>query len=118
MSLVGLMLDFASECKVMVRVCSDDGEGGENTTWTEGESFTAAITHDQTIQGRVAESEGMTSTYTVTTDKGFQLGFHDVFQRQTDGKVFRVTSEASDKQTPDRATFQVCQVTAQEWSLT
>ncbi len=117
MSLVGLMNDFASACTVMVKVSHDDGEGGKVSAWTEGESFTASITHDQTIQARVAESEGMTSTYTVTTDKGFQLGFHDVFKRDSDGKVFRVTSEASDKHTPARATFQVCQVTAQEWSL-
>ncbi len=118
MSLVGLMNDFASACTMKVRTTTDDGEGGRVPAWTDGQAFTAAITHDQTMQARVAESEGMTSTYTVTTDKGFQLEFHDVFQRDSDGKVFRVTSESSDRYTPARATFQVRQVTAQEWSLT
>ncbi len=118
MSLVGLMLDFASDCTMQVRTTEPDGEGGNVSTWADGSEFVAAITHDQTIQARKAESEGMHSTYTVTTDRSVHLDFHDVFRRESDGKIFRVTSDATDKMTPSRASFAVAQVTAEEWRLT
>lgn len=118
MSLVGLMNDFAEDCVLMEKVRVPDGEGGWSTTWTEGAGFRAAITHDSTLGARVAEREGMTSTYTVTTDKAMPLDFHDVFKRVRDGQTFRVTSDGTDEQTPGRATFQVSQVSAEAWSLT
>lgn len=116
--MTGLMLEYAEACTLMEKVRVPDGEGGWVPKWTEGVEFQAAITHDQTIQARVAESEGMMATYTVTTDKGMPLDFHDVFKRNRDGQVFRVTSDGTDRQTPARATFQVSQVSAEEWSLT
>lgn len=118
MSLTGLMSEYAEDCTLMEKVRVPDGEGGWNPTWTEGAKFTAAITHDSTLSARVAESEGMMATYTVTTDKGMPLDFHDVFRRDRDGQIFRVTSDGTDKQTPPRASFQVSQVSAEEWSLT
>ena len=116
--MTGLMSEYAETCTLMEKVRVHDGEGGWVPTWTEGVEFQAAITHDNTIQARVAESEGMMATYTVTTDKGMPLDFHDVFRRNRDGQVFRVTSDGTDRQTPARATFQVSQVSAEEWSLT
>ena len=65
-----------------------------------------------------AKKQGVTSLYTVTTGKNAALEYHDVFKRLYDNKIFRVTSDGDDKKTPDRATFQVSQVTAEEWSLT
>ena len=117
MSLVGLMNDFAESCTLLEKTRVPDGEGGWETRWTDGMSFVAAITYDTTIQARVAESEGMKATYTVTTDKATQLDFHDVFRRERDGQVFRVTSQGDDKRTPTSATFQVSQVSAEEWTL-
>jgi translation elongation factor P/translation initiation factor 5A len=70
------------------------------------------------MEARAAEKQGVTSLYTVTTGKNAILQYHDVFRRLSDGKVFRVTSDGDDKQTPDRATFQFSQVTAEEWTLT
>lgn len=117
MAFPGLMEDFAETCTLMVKTRRSDGEGGWVTVWEEGETFRAAITHDSTINARVAEAEGMSSTYTVTTEKGQPLDFHDVFRRESDGQVFRVTSDGTDKMTPDRASFDVSQVAAQRWEL-
>ena len=118
MSLIGLMNDFAEDCTLVEKVRVPDGEGGWSTTWSDGMPFRAAITHDTTLQARVAEAEGMRSTYTVTTDKSMPLDFHDVFRRNSDGQVFRVTSDGTDRRTPESATFQVSQVSAEEWVLT
>lgn len=115
---MSLIDEFKTACVLLEKVRVPDGEGGWLTSWSDGPEFMAAIVHDTTLQARVAESEGMTSTYTVTTDRGMPLDFHDVFRRVSDGRVFRVTSDGTDKQTTDRATFQFSQVTAEEWSLT
>lgn len=117
MAFVGLMSDFVEDCTLLEKTRVPDGEGGWTTSWVDGPSFQAAITYDTTITARVAESEGMMATYTVTTDKAMPLDFHDIFRRERDGQIFRVTSQGDDKRTPPSATFQVSQVAAEEWSL-
>lgn len=92
-----------------------DGEGGFTTDWTEGVQFKAAITFDSSMQARTAEKDGVTSLYTVTVPKNAKLEYHDVIKRMEDGKVFRITSDGDDKMTPESASFQVIQVTAEEW---
>lgn len=117
MAFPGLMQDFVEDCRMMEKTKVPDGEGGWTTAWTEGMEFQAAITYDTTIAARVAESEGMKATYTVTTEKAMPLEFHDVFKRLRDGQFFRVTSQGDDKRTPESASFQVSQVAAEEWTL-
>ena len=70
-----------------------------------------------THKDRIAEQEGFTNAYTVTTSKNARLDFHDVFKRVSDGQVFRVTSNADDMQTPQVASFSFWQVSAEEWRL-
>lgn len=95
-----------------------DGEGGFITTWTEGAGFMASITFDSSLQARVAEKQGVSSLYTVTTAKNAKLEYHDVIKRLSDGKIFRITSDGDDKQTPARAVFgQYLQVNAEEWVI-
>lgn len=118
MSFIGLMNEFLEDCTLLEKTRIPDGEGGWTVGWVDGMDFQAAITYDTTIQSRVAESQGMMATYTVTTEKSMPLDFHDVFRRNRDGQVFRVTSQGDDKRTPASASFQVSQVAAEEWSLT
>lgn len=94
-----------------------DGEGGFKTTWAEGAKFPAAVTLDTSIEARVAEKQGVTSVYTVTTEKSVVLEYHDVLKRLYDGKIFRITSDGDDKATPAGASLNMRQVTAEEWSL-
>lgn len=108
---------FKEECVLVEKTRTPDGEGGWTTAWNEGLRFLAAIVTDTTLNARVAEAEGMMAKYTVTVDRSLPLDFHDVFKRLSDGKVFRVTSDSSDKHTPDVATFQFHQVNAEEWQI-
>lgn len=112
-----LMDDFKAPCVMLSEESVPDGEGGSKTAWMPGAAFEAAITHATSIEARRAEKEGVTSLYTVSVDKGFALKYHDVFRRLSDGKVFRVTSDGDDVQTPKRATFQFSRVTAEEYTL-
>lgn len=108
---------FKEPCVVMNKAKVSDGEGGFTTTWQEGAKFDAAIVRDTSLEARVAEKDGLTSTYTVTTSANASLEFHDVFKRKSDGQVFRVTSNGDDKRTPPVASFEFEQVSAEEWSL-
>lgn len=106
-------------CNIMQKTKTPDGEGGFIPVWTEGAEFMASITFDTSLQARVAEKQGVTSLYTVTTAKNAVLEYHDVIKRKSDGKILRITSDGDDKQTPARAVFgQYLQVSAEEWTLT
>lgn len=108
---------FRTPCTLMEKTRTPDGEGGWDTKWVPGPEFTAAIVMDTTLQARVAEQQGMTAVYTVTVDRSLPLDFHDVFRRDSDGQIFRVTSDSTDKETPSVSTFQFHQVSAEEWQL-
>lgn len=115
---MSLIDDWKEQCVIIEKNRVPDGEGGFITTWQDGTEFIAAITFNSSMEARRAEKEGVTSLYTVTTDKNAMLQYHDVFRRKKDGKIFRVTSDGDDIRTPERASFQFSQVTAEEWELT
>ena len=77
----------------------------------------AAIVLDSSMEARIAEKQGVTALYTITTKKNVNLQYHDVIRRKSDGKVFRITSDGDDKHTPDSAGLNMRQVTAEEWVL-
>ena len=114
---MNLIEDFKTPCVMLEKKRVPDGEGGFITSWAEGAEFDAAVVFDSSLEARTAEQQGVSSLYTVTTAKNAKLEYHDAFKRLSDGKIFRVTSDGDDKQTPERATFQFAQVTAEEWSL-
>lgn len=114
---MSLIEDTKETCVFIEKSRQSDGEGGFITNWTEGEKFSAAISFNNSMQGRIAAHQGVTSLYTVTTDKGVKLEYHEVFRRIRDGKVFRVTSDFDDMQAPAASSFSFEQVTAEEWEL-
>lgn len=114
---MSLIDEFKTPCVMLEKKRVPDGEGGFITSWAEGAEFDAAVVFDSSLEARTAEQQGVSSLYTVTTAKNAKLEYHDVFKRLSDGKIFRVTSDGDDKQTPERTTFQFAQVTAEEWSL-
>ena len=114
---MSLIDDFTSECAMIDKVSVPDGYGGFDKAWKVGAHFNAAITLDNSMQSRIAEQQGVTALYTVTTKKNINLQFHDVFKRLSDGKIFRVTSDGDDKATPISADLEMRQVSAEEWKL-
>lgn len=114
---MSLLQEYMEPCQLIEKKRVPDGEGGFITTWTDGAKFNAAVVCDNSIQARAAEKQGVTSLYTVTCEPNAKLEYHDVFRRLSDSKIFRVTSDGDDVQTPKRATFQFSQVTAEEFTL-
>lgn len=97
MSLINSMMD---SCTILNKITESDGEGGSITSWKDGAEVECAIVLDASLSARIAEKEGFTNVYTITTRKNVQLDFHDVIRRNYDGKIFRVTSDGSDKTSP------------------
>lgn len=114
---MSLLIEAMTPCTPIRETVSDDGYGGTVREWTEGEPFDAAIVFDTSVEARQAEAAGVSSRYTVTTKRDRVLKHHDVFRRESDGKIFRVTSDGDDSFTPASASLDMRQVTAEEWRL-
>lgn len=112
-----LLHDSMENCVMLNKQTTSDGYGGYETTWVDGAEFKAAIVLDTSIQAKVAEQQGVTGIYTITTSSALNLQYHDVFRRVRDGKIFRVTSDGDDKLTPASATLDMRQVSGEEFSL-
>lgn len=112
------LLDSAMEtCVMMDKTTSQDGYGGFIKTWVDGAQFDAAFSFDQSIQARTAAVQGVKDLYTITTRKNVNLQYHDVLRRLRDGKVFRVTSDGDDKNTPASASLDMRVVSAEQWEV-
>ncbi len=115
MSLIDYMM---TDCVFMDKSRVPDGQGGFTTKWTEGAGLKVAIVHINTLQARVAEKEGVTNLYTLTTSRANKLEFHDVIKRLSDNATFRVTSNSEDSLSPAISSLDMAQVTAERWELT
>ena len=114
---MSLLLSAMEDCTIINKLIVDDGYGGYTTEWTDGAKFKGAIVLNNSMEARVAEQQGVTALYTVTTSKALNLQYHDVFRRESDSKIFRVTSDGDDKHTPASAALDMRQVSAEEWKL-
>lgn len=114
MSLIDSMME---DCTMLDKKTTADGLGGFNTSWEDGAKFKAALVKNNTLDAKVAEKSGVTELYTVTVKKGTPIIYHDVFRRESDGAIFRVTSNIKDSESPSVATFSIGQVSAERWEL-
>lgn len=111
---MSLLDESMEKCTMQDRTTVSDGYGGYTTTWKDGAEIMAAIVLDSSMEARIADKQGVTALYTVTTRKNINLQYHDVFRRESDKKYFRVTSDGDDKHTPTSASLNMRQVSAEE----
>lgn len=114
---MSLLSDAMGTCTLLDKTTASDGYGGYIVTYKDGVSFQAAVTFNTSMEARIADAQGVKSLYTVTTPRAMTLEYHDVFRREEDKKIFRVTSDGDDQYTPKSATLDMRVVTAEEWSL-
>lgn len=115
---MSLLEEYMESCTIYDKTHEKDTYGGMWVVWKEGVSFDAAITLDSSMEARLAEKQGVTAVYTITTNRDINLQYHDVIRRDSDGKIFRVTSDGDDKKTPNSAGLNMRVVSAEEWELT
>lgn len=114
---MSLLSEAMEKCIMLDKTTVADGYGGYIEKYVPGAEFSSAIVLDSSMEARIAEQQGVTALYTVTTTKALNLQYHDVFRRVRDDKIFRVTSDGDDKHTPASATLNMRQASAEEWSL-
>ena len=108
-----MMEDFVFLNKVKV----DDPVGGYKDDYQDGVTFKAAVIKNSTTEAQIAEKNGISEIFTIVTDKSMVLEFHDVLKRQSNGKIYRVTSDGDDKHTPSSAGLDMRVVSCEEWVL-
>ena len=114
---MSLLEEYMESCTILDKTHGPDGYGGIAVVWVDGVSINAAITLDSSMEARLAEKQGVTAVYTITTTRAVNLQYHDVVRRESDKKIFRVTSDGDDKKTPNSAGLNMRVVSAEEWEL-
>ena len=114
---MALIYDMMVPCHLYNKAILDDAYGGNKTTYPKGASFEAAIIKNSSTEAIVAEKQGVAEIYTVVTKQGFELDYHDVFQRDSDKAFFLVTSRTPDSEAPARSTIKIGKVTAEPWKV-
>lgn len=113
-SLVKSMMD---DCVYMIRQIQPDGEGGFTTVYAEGTGFKAVISFDMSNEAQIAQVEGVTGLYTISTEQNINLQYRDVIKRLSDGKYFRITTDGDDYKTPKFSTLNMRIVRAEEFDI-
>ena len=114
---MSLLSDAIEDYTILNKSKEADGYGGYSVTWTDGATIKGAMVFNASIETKKAEAMGVTSVYTLTTRKSVTLEYHDVLRRESDKKIFRVTSDGDDSYTPASASLDMRQVTCEEWSI-
>lgn len=114
---MSLLDAFARPCVLMARGSTLDGEGGQKTDWKEGAPFTNRQALNTSIEARRAEKEGVTSVYSALVDKSLKIQYGDYFKDLKTGLTYRVTSNPSEKEAPQSASFALKYFTAERKEL-
>lgn len=115
---MSLLDDFGRKCCIMEKTRTPDGAGGWDVAWTEGAEFTNYQALDTSMEARIAEKQGVSSTYSALVKKSLPIEYNDVFKDFSTGATYRVTSNPEDKVAPASASFDLKFFTAERWALT
>ena len=103
---MALIDSFMVPCVLMERRRESDGAGGWIISgWEDGAAFDAAIVLDQSMQAKIAEKEGVTSVYTVTTKRSCALEYHDGISERI---LFHAGSIFRSRSSPRRSSREIC----------
>lgn len=108
-----LFEDFRVPCVILINSQTSDGQGGTETTWSNGESFNASIVLSSSKEVGKADGHDAKNTYEIVSSRVLEYG--EVFKRVSDSKAFKVISDES--LTPDVASFSFSKSTAVECDL-
>lgn len=114
---MSLLENAYEDFTVVNKTVVSDGYGGVTTVWVDGATIKGAIVFDDSTQMKIAQAAGVTSAYTLTVKKNVLLDYHTVLRRESDNAIFRITSESDDKKTPEEATLNMRQYSAERWKL-
>lgn len=113
------LLDNAFEdFTILDKITRPDGFGGVITAYTPGAKISAAAVLVSSPEATIAQALTNKEAFTITTRRNVNLQYHDVLRRDSDSKIFRVTSDGDDLKTPASASIDMRNVSAEEWTVT
>lgn len=115
---MSLLDDNFENFTIVNKAVVDDGVGGTANAWADGTTIRGAMVFDNSSEMKIAMALGAKAVYTLTVRKNVLLDHHTVLRRDSDGKIFRLTSNSDDKKTPKGAGLNMRQYSAEEWVLT
>lgn len=114
---MSLVEKMKTECVKLAQTTTEDGTGGRRTAWTDAGRFYATIVEKSHTEPENGEKKRAKAFYDVFIPREYDIRYHDVFRRVSDGRVFRVTSNPDDKKTPLMSHMSFAIVSAEEWRL-
>ena len=113
-----IMPGLMKACTILdERTINPDGQFGMKSVYVDGAKFRAMLKKDQSPEVKVAEAQGLNEMYTVVVETGVMLKYDQVFRRDEDGAIFKVTSNITDSEAPEQSTVQIGAVRAKRWVL-
>lgn len=121
MNIKGTILDDFSknvgdEYVVLNQNLVSDGLGGQTFTYSEGLEFQATLVLNTSLQGEIAQKQGVTGIYTVAYPKSLELPPRTIFKRKKDNKIFR-TTDIGNISTPSISSLDMSVTRAEDYIL-
>lgn len=92
-----------------------DGMGGFDTEWVDGADIMGYLSLQTSTEVRIAEQEGYTSIYVLTTEQTTPIDYRMVIRRQDDKKIFKLTSHP--EKNPKTSNISFWHTTAERFEL-
>lgn len=114
---MSLLLDTAEDFTILDKITSTSTFGGYDAVYVDGATIQASIYVMSPQEILAAQASQSKARYTILTSKAVNLQYHDVLRRESDGKIFRITTDGDDEKTPKSAGLNLRKVEAEEWEL-
>lgn len=115
--MIGLMDEVLAEgFHYINKTMAPDGRGSSIEKWVRGGPFRAVVELSNALEEAVAEAQGVKGIYDVSTDDDVRLEWHQVFERDRDGQIFRITSK-DENVTPEISAIGMRKTRAEDWQL-
>lgn len=105
------MDDFFVPMCMMNKIYKPDGLGSVLAVYEDGAPFDGGVVLNSTTEMQIAQQEGHKAVYTLTTAVPLPFEKGDRVKRLSDDALFKITSDAADKQAPPMAGITGTQVT-------
>lgn len=114
---MSLLEEAYEDFTIIDKVTVPDGYGSITVEWRDGAKISGAMVKDRSIEAKTAQAMGVTALYTLTVHKDVTLDYHTVLRRESDGLIFRLTTNTDDAKTPASAGLNMRQYDAEEFIL-
>lgn len=115
---LGMMQGMMEPCTLMDVVTTGESDGmfGNREYYQPGAKFSAMVVKRNSTEKQIAEAQGIAEIYDVVVESDVKLlKYQSVFQRDSDGVTFRVTSNPI--KAPGVSTVQIAAMSAERWVI-